>query len=568
MLREISAAYTVKDGDYFKIIAYDRAADSIEHASSELKDLWDDNKLDTIPCLGKNIRAYLDELFKTGKVKHFDELKKDLPEGMFELLDIPGMGPKSAYKIAKSLKIKNLEDLEKAAKIGKIRNLPGFGQKSEQEILSSITEFRSKTERHVLPFAFSQAQRVIDHLKTNKTCIWVEPLGSLRRMVATVGDIDIAVASENPKEVVSHFKKFREISRVLEAGSRTSSVILKNGVQVDLMVQPPNAFGALLQHFTGSKNHNIHLREFALKRGFSLSEYGIKVKGKLKKFGNEKDFYEFLGLNWIEPELREDTGEIEAAVNKKLPKLVNLKDIKGDVHLHSNFPIEPSHDLGANSFEEIIEKAKSLGYEYIGFSDHSPSSSTHTKNQILTLIKKRTEKIEQIKSSERKIRILNLLEVDILANGQLSIPDEGLKMLNGAIAGIHTSHHQNKETITKRLLNACQSPYIQIIAHPTGRLLGKRESYEVNWPRVFEECLKTKTILEINAWPNRLDLPDILVKEAIAKGIKLIINTDSHAKDQMDNMKFGVAVAKRGWATKKDVTNTLPWLEFSKLFRV
>lgn len=567
-LRSIAAAYSVKGGDFFKINAYNRAADSVEHATSELKNLWDDDKLDTIPGLGKGIQNHLDELFRKGKVKHFEQIKKDLPQAMFELLDIGGMGPKTAYRLAKQLKIKDLKDLETKARAGKIRNLPGFGAKSEQDILTSISEFKGREARHLLPLAFSTAERVVEHLRQLPQCQRADPLGSLRRMVATVGDIDIAVASSDPAKIINHFKNFREVGRVLEAGPKTASVILKNGIQVDLMVQPPDAYGSLLQHFTGSKNHNIHLREIALKKGFSLSEYGIKVKRRLQKFQTEEDFYKFLGMDWIEPELREDNGEIEAALNHRLPKLVELADIRGDIHLHSNYPIEPSHDLGSESFQEIITKATSLGYQYVGLSDHSPGYSTHTKQQIIDLITKRMEKIEQLKSSHSKIGILNLLEIDILANGQLSVPEKGLELLDGAIAGIHSSHRQDKQTMTERILVACQSPYVKVISHPTGRLLMEREAYEVDWPRVFEVCLKTKTMLEINSWPNRLDLPDALVREAVKSNVMLIINSDSHAINQMENIKFGIAVARRGWATKENIANTLPWLEFRKIFKV
>ena len=568
ILRSVAAAYEVKNGSYFKIAAYQNAADSIEHATSELKDLWDDNKLNTVPGLGKSIQLHLEELFQTGQVKHFQEVKKGLPDVMFALLDIGGMGPKTAYKLTKALKIKNVTDLEEKARAGKIRNLSGFGEKSEQDIIDSIMRFRQRSNRYLLTEAFPIAQRVLEYLIQFPECQRVETLGSLRRMVTTVGDIDIAVASNNPKSVISHFAKFKEVSRVLDEGERKSSIILKNGMQIDLMVQPPEAFGALLQHFTGSKNHNIHLREIAHKKGLSLSEYGIKVKGKLKKFRLEEEFYKFLNLDWIEPELREDNGEIESAVSHTLPKLVTIGDIKGDIHLHSNFPIEPSHDLGTASFKEILDKGRNLCYEYIGFSDHSPSYSNHTINEIIDLIKKRTKVIEQIKDSEKNVRILNLLEIDILANGKLSVSDKGLKNLDGAIAGIHSSHNQDKETITNRLLTAINSPYVQIISHPTGRLIMQRESYEADWPVIFEACQKTGTILEINAWPSRMDLPDILVYEAIKKGVKLIINSDSHAIEHMDNLKYGVSVARRGWATAKDIVNTYPWVEFRKIFNV
>ncbi len=569
LLREISAAYEARGENRFKVVAYDNAASSIEHATSELKDLWEEGKLSTIPGLGKSIQGHLEELFKTGKVNHFDSVKKSLPQGMFPLLDIGGLGPKSAYRLAKELNIKNTQDLRKAAKEQKIRKLAGFGEKSEQEILTAISELSHKTtDRYLLTEAFPVAERVLSYLRSQKDCQRAEPLGSLRRMVATVGDIDIAVASENTKAIIEHFKKFKEISRIIDAGPRKSSVLLFNGMHLDLIVQKARAFGALLQHFTGSKNHNIRLREYALKKGMSVSDYGIKIKGKLKEFKTEEEFYNFLGMDYIIPEMREDTGEVEAALAHKLPEIIDLRDIKGDIHLHSSYPIEPSHDLGANSFEEIISKAKELGYQYVGFSDHSPGFSTHTKTQIIDLIKKRTENIEQLKTSSKNIKVLNLLEIDILTSGELSLPEKGLKMLDGAIAGIHSSHKHDKKMITKRLMAAINSPYVQVISHPTGRLLTQRDSYEADWPKVFDACHRTNTLLEINAFPNRLDLTDTLVREAISRGVKLIINTDAHAIEQMDNMRFGISVARRGWAEKRHIANTLPWVEFKKMFRV
>jgi len=568
LLREISAAYEARGENRFKVVAYDSAATSIEHTTSELKDLWEEGKLSTISGFGKSIQGHLEELFKTGKVKHFDSVKKNLPQGMFPLLDIGGLGPKSAYKLAKELNIKNTQDLEKAAKEGKIRKLAGFGEKSEQEILTAISELSIKaTDRYLLTEAFPVAEKVLEFLRSHKDCERAEPLGSLRRMVATVGDIDIAVASENPKAIIRHLTKFKDVKRVLDAGPRKSSVLLLNGMQVDLIVQKARAFGALLQHFTGSKSHNIRLREYALKKGVSVSDYGIKVKGKLKEFKTEEEFYNFLGMDYIIPEIREDTGEIEAALAHKLPEVIDLRDIKGDIHLHSNYPIEPSHDLGKDTFEVIIKRVKELGYEYVGLSDHSPGYSTHTQTQIINLIRKRTKNIEQLKTSSKNIKVLNLLEIDILTNGELSVPEEALKMLDGAIAGIHSSHRHDKKMITKRMMTAINSPYVQVISHPTGRLLNQRDSYDADWPSVFEACRKTNTLLEINAFPNRLDLTDTLVREAIKQGVKLVSNTDAHAIEQMDNMRFGISVARRGWAERKHIVNTLPWVEFKKMFR-
>ena len=567
ILNDVAAAYTITDENRFKIIAYQNAASSIEHATSEVKDLWEEGKLDTLPGLGENIRKHLDELFATGKVRHFEAATKDIPQVVFELLKVRGMGPKTAYKLATSLKLKSLKDLAQKAKSKKIRKIPGFGQKSEQEILESVNKFKEPT-RYLLPEAFPVAERILNYLKTLEEVDMAESLGSLRRMNPTVGDIDIAVASKNPQAVIKHFTAFDEVSKVLEAGERKSSVLLKNGMQIDLLINPPQSFGSLLQHFTGSKNHNIRLREYAIKQKMSVSDYGIKYKGKLYEFRTEEEFYNFLQMDWIVPEMREDTGEIEAAQEHKLPQVVELKDIRGDIHLHSDYPIEPSHDLGKDSFEEIINKAKLLNYEYVGLSDHSPGVSTHSKNQIIKLIEKRTKKIEQLKSSTKDFRILNLLEIDILSNCELSVPIEGLKMLDGAIAGIHSSHFQDKKTITSRLQTAIHSPYVQVISHPTGRLLNARESYEADWPFIFKECKKTKTTLEINAHPNRMDLTDTLVRQALEYGVKFIINTDSHDITQMDNMRFGVAIARRGWVTNEDIVNTLSWVEFKKYFSV
>jgi DNA polymerase (family 10) len=465
LLRKVAAAYTIKDEDKyrFQIIAYQRAADSVEHASSEIKDLWDEGKLSEIAGIGPSIEAHLDELFKKGRVKHFQEIFEGLPEAMFEMLKIPGVGPKTAFKLCKELKIYQKKDailkLEEAIKLGKIRNIEGFGEVSEEKILKGIQELSRKTERILLPIASKIALEVIDYLEKNKSVLRADPLGSLRRQCSTIGDIDIAVASDNPKEVIEHFKKFPNKVRMLEAGERTASLIHSHGYQVDLMIQPPSAYGALLQHFTGSKHHNIKLREIALKKGYSLSEYGIRTvkkgekleigsekeerpKGKLIEFATEEEFYNFLGMEWIPPELREDTGEIEASLSRSLPRLVEMKDIKGDLHLHSNFPIEPSHDIGENSPEEIIQKAGSLGYEYVAFTEHNPSVSQHSVPQILSLLRRKKEYIEQLNSSRVNnisIKAINGLEIDIKPDGNLAIPVEGFKYLDFAIVSVHTS---------------------------------------------------------------------------------------------------------------------------------
>src|SRR3989344_2804526 len=398
LLRAVAAALELSSGDNrFRIIAYERAADAIEHASSEAKDLWDDGDLKNLPGVGEAISSHLDELFRTGKVRHFNSIFKSFPPALFELLEVPGIGPKNAYKLCKALGItsphSSISKLEKAAKHGQLAKIEGFGDDSQAKILQGITEYQGRSKRLLLPVAQTIADSIIEWLNKIPQTKHADTLGSLRRQASTVGDVDISVASDAPKIVIDHFTRYPKKSRVLEAGEHTASLILPNDIQVDLMVQPPASYGSLLQHFTGSKHHNIALREYALKKGLSLSEYGIKKvlrpslkvregKGVSYEFDSEKKFYNFLGLDWLPPELREGKNEIEFAKEHKLPKLVELSDIKGDLQIHSSIDVEPSHDLGQSTLAELARSAQKLGYEYIGLTEHNPAVSGHTSKQI------------------------------------------------------------------------------------------------------------------------------------------------------------------------------------------
>ncbi len=573
LLRAVAASYQLKgeEKNRFRIIAYQRAADAVEHASSELKDLWDDGKLKEVPSIGESIASHLDELFRTGKSNHFEKVMKGLPKEMFDLMEVPGIGAKTAYKLVTKIGIKSLEELEKAAKTGKIAELEGFGEQSQSDILKSIEETKGRTKRHILPYAAANAGMVIEWMHKSKFVKRADPLGSLRRQAATVGDIDIAVASDNPKEALEHFVNYPRKTRILEKGDRTASIVLPGDVQVDCMVQSPRAYGALLQHFTGSKHHNIALREYALKHGMSLSEYGIKIKGKLHKFSREEDFYKKLGMDWIPPELREDTGEIEAALTHKLPNLVELRDIKGDLQIHSDFDIETSHDLGESSMQEVVEVADKLGYEYLAFTEHNPSKSKHNERQIIDILKRKKEATEKLNYSFVKReckcvkKVFNSLEIDILPEGGLAIPEKGLALLDFALVSIHSSFRLPRDKMTKRVLSALAYPKVKIFAHPTARKLNEREGVELNWPEIFSFCRKENKWLEINAEPIRLDLPDTLVREAVKAGVKLSVGTDAHHLDSLSNMIFGVAVARRGWAERNDIVNTRSLIEFEKM---
>ncbi|MBI2431213.1 MAG: hypothetical protein HYV39_04310 [Candidatus Levybacteria bacterium] len=575
ILRNVAAAYAIKnESKYrFQIIAYQKAADAIENSTSEVKDLYKEEKLESLPGVGPSIRQHLEELITTGKVKHFAWVMQDIPESVFTLLNVPTFGPKKSYRLVSEFGLKNpiavIADLEKIARAGKIASLEGFGAKSESDILQAIQEYkqgRAKTKRMVLPYAAELAEKVLLYLKKSKAVIQAQPLGSLRRMVSTVGDIDFAVVSNSPNEAIKHFIAYPYKDRVIEQGPTTASILISGGKQIDLMVQSKDSFGSLLQHFTGSKHHNVHLREYALKKGLSLSEHGIKKRvagGKLRMetYETEEKFYKALGLQWIPPEMREDKGEIELASKNNLPQLVELKDIKGDFHIHSNYPIEPSHDMGKNTMEEMLEKAEKLRYEYLGFSEHNPSLSKHTSTQIYSILSRRKDKIEQLNDSNKYVRVINLLEVDILTSGKLAIDEKSLATIDAAIVSIHSNFSMDKKTMTKRVLQGLSHPKAKILAHPTGRLLNIRSGYELDFEKIFDFCIKNKKALEINAWPTRLDLPDSLVFEAIKQGVKFVIDTDSHALWQMEMMKYGVAVARRGWAKKSDILNTLPYNE-------
>ncbi len=570
LLRSIAAAYILKNiGNIFQIRAYETAADAIEHSTAEIRDLWEDGKLDQVPGLGEKISGYLEELFKTGRVKHFEDVKKGIPDIVFELLDIPGIGPKTASKIA-DFGIKDITDLRKQIDSGQLIK-KGFSQKIAEKISKGLLEVEGREKRTLLPYAYAQAEKVIAYLTKSEDAIEAHPLGSLRRMVATVGDLDFSVSSNNPKKVVEYFIKMPGISRILDKGDTKASVVLNSGLQLDLLVGEPNFYGALLQHFTGSKHHNIHIRTLASSQSLSLSEYGVKntKTGKTLAVKTEKEFYKLLKMQTPAPELREDTGEIEASLKNELPQLIETGDIKGDLHLHSNFPLKNlSHGPGIDSMEEIIKKATSLGYEYVGISDHPPGFTALSEEEIIEWVKKRTNFIQRLKKQTNSARVLNGLEIDILGNGKLSVPDEALKMLDYCIAGIHSGHRGEKEKITSRLLKALESPYVDIISHPTNRLLNERESSDADWEAIFKHCVKYNKILEINAFPNRLDLRDDLVRAALQFKVKFVINTDAHAIEQMDNMKYGVAVARRGWVGKEDVVNAWNWTKFAKWFKI
>jgi len=555
LLRNVAEAYQLLDPVKFKfqIIAYNRASDSIEHATSELKDLWDDGKLDEVPGIGESISKHLGEIFKTGKSKHFEKILRGIDKRVFKLAILPKVGLKTAIKMLNELKPSELK-----------------------ERLNEAEKIQNKKQRLLLPYAEKVSSEVMKWILSSEYIAKADVLGSLRRKSATIGDIDILASPKiefQKAKIIDHFIDFPKKQKMIEKGDHTASIVLPGDVNVDLLVVDTDQYGSALQHFTGSKHHNIALREYARKKGLSLNEYGItnlKTK-KIKKFDNEKDFYAQIGLDYIEPELREGSGEIKASLQNKLPKLISLKDVRGDLQIHSDFDIETSHDLGMSSMEEIIDKGNELGYEYLAFTEHNPGKSKHSQNEIVEILKRKREKVDKINYSLSKQKnnsvkyVFNSLEIDILPDGTLPVPQDGLKTLDFALVSIHSSFDLSREKMTKRVINALSEPKVKIFAHPTARKLNQREGVELDWNKIFEFCTKNKKFIEINADPTRLDLPDSLVRDAIAHGVKLSLGTDAHYRDHMDNMKYGVYVARRGWCESRNLINTLPLIDLIAL---
>lgn len=567
ILKEALAAMEVKGSNTFEIRAYQNAISVIDNLTSSVYDLYENKRLGEIAGVGKILESHLIELFSSGKVAKFEALKKDLPQGMFALIGIRGVGAKKAFKLAAHFKLNDrttaLEKIKSLATEGKIRELDGFGEKSEKDILDAISGDKlnkNKKERLLLSQAEQISERITDYMKKLKSVEKLETLGSLRRRNSTVGDLDLAVGTQNGVEVLDYFAKSPEIEDVVSKGDKKIQAVLKNGTQVDFRTITPKAIGSMMQYFTGSKQHNVLLRTYALDRGFSLSEYGIKDKaGKLHEFADEESFYNFLGLDYIPPELRWGKNEIDLAHKHKLPKLIELSDIKGDIHTHTIF------SDGVNTLPEMINAAKKLGYQYYGVADHAPSEQSRGRDIVAKIISDRTDEIAKINSSQNEIKVFYGYEVNILANGKLGLADELLKQLDYVIASIHTSFTQDRVTVTNRLISAIENPYVKIIGHPSGRLINERDACDIDWKKVFDACVANNKILEINAQPNRLDLADDLVRDALELGVKFIINTDAHDTSSLNLMKYGIDVARRGGCEIKDIVNTLDLKKFSEV---
>jgi len=551
ILHDISVLLDIKGESRFRVVAYEEAARRIEGWPEPIEEVWKNGKLEDIPGIGQSIASKIAEYLATGKMTYYEELTKEIPPELIELTEIPGVGPKIAKLLYEQLGIKTPEDLEKAIREKKLRNLPRLGAKSEEKIARGLEMFRRKTGRMLLGQALPLVEGIVALLRERTGVEKISPAGSIRRMKETIGDIDILVASSRPQLIMDVFVALPQVREVLAKGDTKSSIVTHEGIQVDVRVVEEECFGAALQYFTGSKAHNIKLREIALKKGFKVNEYGIFRLDTNERVGGEReeDIYEILGMEWIPPELREDQGEIECALEKKLPVLVDMKDIRGDLHVHSHW------SDGVASIEEMAQAALARGYQYLAICDHTQSlavASGLTPEEI----HEREKEIRRWNERHPELLVLNGVEANILSDGSLDFPDKELALLEVVVAGLHSGLTQKEEKILKRLELAMKNPYVQIISHPTGRIIGKREAYEVNCDVLFAMAKATHTSLELNAQPERLDLRDVDARKAAQEGIKIVISTDAHDPGSLEYMRYGVAQARRAWLRKEDVLNT------------
>jgi DNA polymerase (family 10) len=554
LFSEMADIMEILGEDVFRISSYRKVARVIGDMPTDVEEMLADGRLAETPGIGKSSLAKIEEFFKTGKMTAHQELLKKIPQTLLELLKIPGVGPKGVKAVYEQLKVKTIAELKKVIENGKLAELPGFGEKKASVIAKGIKFLASSTGRIRLDQAFEAANIVIGFLKGLAGVRKIQMGGSLRRCAETIGDVDILVAAKEGKKIIEAFVGADFVQQVLAAGDTKGSAIINTSttpVHVDVRVVPDESFGAAEQYFTGSKQHNVRLREMAVKARMKLNEYGLFRGEKMVAGATEDQIYGKLGLGYIEPILREDRGEIEAAMKHKLPELVRLDDINGDFHIHTN-----ASD-GSCDIREMVEAARGRGYKFICITDHSASSAIANGLTPQRLVK-HIERIRKVNDQFKDIEVFAGAEVDILADGRLDYDNKLLAELDFVIGSIHSGMTSPREKVTMRTLKAMDNPYLHCIGHPTGRLIGEREPMDIDMQAVIKHAAETRTALEVNASPYRLDLKDVHCKMAIEAGVKLVIGTDSHNHKQLAYMGFGAATAGRGWATKADVINTLP----------
>ena len=561
ILSEFSKILSLKGDDRFKIAAYEKAAQMISELGESLEEIYQNrglSGLDEIEGVGSSIAEKIAEYIEKGKVKELEKLKKSVPKIEMNLLEVRGIGPKTAKLLSSKLKAVSLEQVEKKLARGEGSFL---GEKNCLRIVNALKSYRGLGQRMLISQAKQKAEVLISYLEKTKLAKKTMAVGSLRRGKETIGDIDLIAVSHDPASLLDHFAKFPDFAKLINKGDTKSSALYKNGIQVDLEILDEDKYGSLLQHFTGSKEHNIALRVYAQSKGLSLSEHGIKSRRSgrqvLIKCPEEEDVYKKIGLEFIPPELRENCGEIEAAIKRKLPELVKISDLRGDLHVHS------SHSDSSASIEEIVKEAVRFGYEYVAICDHTESLKV-AKGLDYRGFAMRQKEIERLRKKYPKIRILSSCEANILADGSLDIDEKTAALFDLVTASIHTGLNQPPEKITQRLIKAISNKLTDIIGHPTGRILNARAPYEADWSQIFKLARQMNVALEINSLPERLDLSDSLILEAKKFSNYFAISSDSHSLHQMGNLDYGIMTARRGWCESKDIINSSPYRDLLK----
>ncbi len=553
----------------FKPRAYEKVAYAIESLQEDVREIYKKGGLkavEDIPGVGKGIAERIEEYIKTGHIKDYSQLKKQIPVDVEGLKSVEGVGPKMILKLYKELGIKNRDQLEKAAKTGKLRNIEGLGEKTEENVLRSIGFLKKSGGRLVLGFAMPVFRSILDKISKVKGIEKLEFAGSTRRMQETVGDLDILVISKKPSVAMDFFVSMPEVEAIYSHGETKSSVRLRIGIDADLRVLPPESFGAAQQYFTGDKFHNVIVRQIAIKKGYKLNEYGLYKGKKMVAGKDEEEIYNKLGMAWMPPELRTNSGEIEAAArelkreNPGLPRLIGYGDLKGDLQVQTDWTD------GEHSIKQMAEAAKKMGLEYICITDHTKSLAMTGGSDEKKLLKQMAE-IDKIQKEVSGIKILKGAEVNIMKDGSLDINDETLAKLDVVGAAVHSNFNMPEKEMTARMSRAMKNPNVDIIFHPTGRIINKREAYKVDVEELLKVAKETKTIMEIDAFPDRLDLKDEYIRKGVDAGVKFSIDSDAHSTHHFQYLEYGIAQARRGWAEKKDVINTRSWGQMLKLLK-
>jgi DNA polymerase (family 10) len=550
IFNEIADMLEISGEVVYKAVAYRRVADAVERWPDDVAYLFASDEPPKIPGAGPALTAKLAELAATGQLGYYDKMRAQVPAGLLEILKIPGVGPRTIKQLHEELGIDSIDALRAAAEAGTLRGLKGLSSRTEENILAAMARLASRGTRLLLHDADALMAGLVDRLREVPGVRAIEPAGSLRRRRATIGDLDLLAATDDPARLIAALNAVEAVDVVLNAGTDKTSIVLADGPQVDLMVCPPAAWGSHLVHFTGSKEHNVALRGMALARGLSLSEKGFKVvdTSELEPIATEEEVYERLGLPWIAPELREDSGEIQAALAGRLPTLVGLADLRGDTHVHSDWTD------GVDSIEVMARAARGLGHEWIVLTDHSPSLGV-TRGLTPERVEEQRREIARVNRELAPFRILHGTEMEIRADATLDYPDQLLAGFDVVVASVHTSRGQSTEQLTKRTLAAIENPNVDIVAHPTGKIVNRRDPIALDWPRVFEAAARTGTALELNGSP-RLDLDDALARAAGQAGVRLTLASDAHRTEELDQLRYAVSTARRAWLTAKQVIGT------------